>query len=62
MEDLVYDGKTCKILSGDGTIELIHQELLECQIITFQNMQLMLNPGIKDWKDLNKHKDKFATC
>ena len=58
---LVYDGKTMFNYEGDGSIELLGTTgiigLSDYYIPRYAAESL----GIKSWKDLNKHKDKFAS-
>ena len=60
-EDLVYEGKKVGSYSGDGTVDLLGTVgvigMSDYYIPRYAAEEL----GIKSWKDLNKHKDKFAT-
>ena len=60
-EDLIYDGQTMFNYEGDGSVKLLGTSgiigLSDYYIPRYAAESL----GIKSWKDLNKHKDKFAT-
>ena len=60
-EDLIYDGKVVKSYKGDGTVDLLGTTgiigMSDYWIPRYAAEEL----GIKTWKDLNKHKAKFAT-
>ena len=58
---LIYDGQTMFNYEGDGSVKLLGTSgiigLSDYYIPRYAAESL----GIKSWKDLNKHKDKFAT-
>ena len=58
---LIYDGQTMFNYEGDGSVKLLGTSgiigLSDYYIPRYAAESL----GIKTWKDLNKHKDKFAT-
>ena len=60
-EDLIYDGKVVKSYKGDGTVDLLGTTgiigMSDYWIPRYAAEEL----GIKTWRDLNKHKAKFAT-
>ena len=60
-EDLIYDGKVVKSYKGDGTVDLLGTTgiigLSDYWIPRYAAEEM----GIKTWRDLNKHKAKFAT-
>ena len=60
-EDLIYDGKVVKSYKGDGTVDLLGTTgiigMSDYWIPKYAADEL----GIKTWRDLNKHKAKFAT-
>ena len=60
-EDLIYDGKVVKSYKGDGTVDLLGTTgiigMSDYWIPKYTADEL----GIKTWRDLNKHKAKFAT-
>ena len=60
-EDLIYEGKVVGTYSGDGSVDLLGTAgiigMSDYWIPRYAAEEL----GIKTWKDLNKHKAKFAT-
>ena len=58
---LIYDGQTMFNYEGDGSVKLLGTSgiigLSDYYITRYAAESL----GIKTWKELNKHKDKFAT-
>jgi glycine betaine/proline transport system substrate-binding protein len=58
---LVYDGKTMFNYEGDGSIELLGTTGIIGLSDYYIPKYAADKYGIKSWKDLNKHKDKFAT-
>ena len=60
-EDLIYEGKVVGTYNGDGSVDLLGTSgiigLSDYWIPRYAAEEL----GIKTWKDLNKHKAKFAT-
>jgi glycine betaine/proline transport system substrate-binding protein len=60
-EDLIYEGKVVGTYDGDGSIDLLGTVgvigMSDYYIPRYAAEEL----GIKSWKDLNKHKDKFST-
>ena len=60
-EDLIYEGKKVGSYNGDGSVDLLGTVgvigMSDYYIPKYAADAL----GIKSWKDLNKHKDKFAT-
>ena len=60
-EDLIYEGKVVGSYSGDGSVDLLGTSgiigLSDYWIPRYAAEEF----GIKTWKDLNKHKAKFAT-
>ena len=60
-EDLIYEGKVVGTYDGDGSIDLLGTVgvigMSDYYIPRYAAEEL----GIKSWKDLNKHKDKFAS-
>ena len=58
--NLVYEGEVVKSYSGDGSVDAYTSGIIgmsDYYIPRYAAEEL----GIKSWKDLNKHKDKFAT-
>jgi glycine betaine/proline transport system substrate-binding protein len=60
-EDLIYEGKVVGTYNGDGSVDLLGTAgiigMSDYWIPRYAAEEL----GIKTWKDLNKHKAKFAT-
>ena len=58
---LIYDGKTMFNYEGDGSVKLLGTSGIIGLSDYFIPRYAAESLGIKSWKDLNKHKDKFAT-
>ena len=58
---LMYDGKSMFNYEGDGSVELLGTTGIIGLSDYFIPKYAADKYGIKSWKDLNKHKDKFAT-
>ena len=58
---LIYDGKTMFNYEGDGSVKLLGTTGIIGLSDYFIPKYAADKFGIKSWKDLNKHKDKFAT-
>ena len=60
-EDLIYDGKVVKSYKGDGTVDLLGTTGIIGMSDYWIPRYAAEEMGIKTWRDLNKHKAKFAT-
>jgi glycine betaine/proline transport system substrate-binding protein len=60
-EDLIYDGKVVGTYDGDGSIDLLGTAGIIGMSDYYIPRYAAESLGIKSWKDLNKHKGKFAT-
>ena len=60
-EDLIYEGKVVGTYDGDGSIDLLGTVGIIGMSDYYIPKYAADALGIKSWKDLNKHKDKFAT-
>ncbi len=60
-EDLVYEGKKVGSYSGNGSVDLLGTVGIIGMSDYYIPRYAADALGIKSWKDLNKHKDKFAT-
>ena len=61
-QDLIYDGKVVKSdYSGDGSIEAYTTGIIGSSDYFVPKYFVDANPDFKDWTDLNKYKDQFAT-
>ena len=58
---LMYDGKSMFNYEGDGSVKLLGTSGIIGLSDYFIPKYAADKYGIKSWKDLNKHKDKFAT-
>ena len=58
---LKYDGKVVKEYSGDGSIEAYTNGIIGSSDYFVPKYFVDGNPDFKDWTDLNKYKDQFAT-
>jgi glycine betaine/proline transport system substrate-binding protein len=58
---LKYDGQTVKEYSGDGSIEAYTTGIIGSSDYFVPKYFVDANPDFKDWSDLNKFKDQFAT-
>ncbi|MDC0163704.1 hypothetical protein OAI48_02460 [Candidatus Pelagibacter sp.] len=58
---LIYDGDTKFMYEGDGSIKLLGTTGIIGMSDYYIPRYAAESLGIKSWKDLNKHKDKFAT-
>ena len=60
-EDLIYEGKVVGTYDGDGSIDLLGTVGVIGMSDYYIPRYAAESLGIKSWKDLNKHKDKFST-
>ena len=60
-EDLIYEGEVVGTYNGDGSIDLLGTVGVIGMSDYYIPRYAAESLGIKSWKDLNKHKDKFAT-
>jgi len=58
---LKYDGEVVMEYSGDGSIEAYTNGIIGASDYFVPKYWADANPDFKDWKDLNKFKDQFAT-
>ena len=61
-QDLIYDGMVVKSdYSGDGSVEVYTNGIIGSSDYFVPKYFVDANPDFKDWRDLNKYKDQFAT-
>ena len=60
-EDLIYEGEVVGTYNGDGSVDLLGTVGVIGMSDYYIPRYAAESLGIKSWKDLNKHKDKFAT-
>ena len=59
--NLVYDGEVVKEYSGDGSVDAYTSGIIGMSDYYVPKYFVDANPDFKDWSDLNKFKDQFAT-
>ena len=59
--NLVYDGEVVKEYSGDGSVDAYTSGIIGMSDYYVPKYFVDANPDFKDWSDLNKYKDQFAT-
>lgn len=59
--NLIYDGEVVKEYSGDGSVDAYTTGIIGMSDYYVPKYFVDANPDFKDWSDLNKYKDQFAT-
>ena len=59
--EFVYDGEVVKEYSGDGSVDAYTSGIIGMSDYYVPKYFVDANPDFKDWSDLNKYKDQFAT-